>query len=47
MHIPGSDEMEAYFKTIASGKFPEETSANLSDVGAPIDVDAYFKNLKP
>lgn len=46
IHIPGSDEMEAYFKTIASGKFPEETSADLSDVGAPIDVDAYFKNLK-
>jgi len=47
MHIPGSDEMEAYFKTIASGQFPEETSADLSDVGAPIDIDAYFKNLKP
>lgn len=47
MHIPGSNEMEAYFKTIASGQFPEETSADLSDVGAPIDVDAYYKNLKP
>ncbi|MEG0916542.1 MAG: cupin domain-containing protein [Myroides sp.] len=43
IHIPGSYEMEAYFKTIASGSFPEETSADLSDVGAPIDVDAYYK----
>ena len=46
MHIPGSDEMEDYFKTIASGNFPKETSADLSDVGAPIDIETYFKNLK-
>ncbi|SMC56596.1 cupin domain-containing protein [Moheibacter sediminis] len=46
IHIPGSDEMEAYFKTIASGNFPKESSADLSDVGPPIDIDAYYKNLK-
>lgn len=46
IHIPGSDEMEVYFKTIASGNFPKETSADLSEVGAPIDIEAYFKNLK-
>lgn len=44
IHIPGSEEMENYFKTIASGIYPEETSADLSDVGAPIDV--YYKTLK-
>ena len=47
IHVPGSDAMEAYFKTIASGNFPQETSADLSDVGSPIDIDAYYKNVKP
>jgi mannose-6-phosphate isomerase-like protein (cupin superfamily) len=46
IHIPGSDEMENYFKSIASGNFPKDSNADLSDVGAPIDIDAYFKNLK-
>ena len=43
IHVPGSDEMEAYFKTIASGNFPKESSADLSDVGSPIDIESYFK----
>ncbi|MCF2488048.1 cupin domain-containing protein [Dyadobacter sp. CY347] len=39
IHLPGSKEMEGYFKTIASGKFPESSDADLSEVGAPIKVD--------
>jgi mannose-6-phosphate isomerase-like protein (cupin superfamily) len=39
VHLPGSKEMEGYFKTIASGKFPETTGADLSEVGPPIKVD--------
>lgn len=40
MHFPGSNEMESYFKTIASGKLPEESEANQTDVGPPINLDA-------
>ncbi|MCF2489068.1 cupin domain-containing protein [Dyadobacter sp. CY347] len=39
IHLPGSKEMEGYFKTIASGKFPESSGADLSEVGAPIKLD--------
>jgi|SRR5690606_1225556 len=42
IHVPGSNEMEAYFKTIASGNFPKESTADISDVGLPIDIEAYL-----
>lgn len=44
IHIPGSEEMEDYFSTIASGSLPNESSVDLSEVGAPIDVEAHFKS---
>lgn len=39
IHLPGSKEMEGYFKTIASGKFPESSGVDLSEVGPPIKLD--------
>lgn len=45
VHFPGSIEMEGYFKSIAKGKFPKETDADLKDAGPPIDVEAALRGL--